>query len=310
MRKVEEKIAIGAVTLKNRLYLAPMAGYTDLALRRLAGEAGAAMTVTEMVSARGLLRSGGKSAELLRCDGELGVKSAQLFGGDPSDFYEVIKNTDYLEPFDVIDLNMGCPVPKIVKNGEGSALMLDPKRAEAIVSACAKATDKPITVKTRVGFREGERTASEFCKRMEGAGASAVTVHGRERERGYAGESDYAAIADVKNSVSIPVFGSGDATAGNADELIKYCDGLAIGRGAVGNPWVFAEILGEKPPESAKRTLLRHLDLLVELYGERYALVNARKYYGRYISGKRDLRLALTAAATTEEARRLILAEA
>lgn len=306
MSKLTEKINIGAVTHDCRVFLAPMAGYTDLALRTLAAQAGAAMTVTEMVSARGLLHSGGKSAELLRVSPVEKVKCAQLFGSDPADFYEVIKNTDYLSTFDVIDINMGCPVPKIVRNGEGSALMLDPEKAEKIVAACVKATNKPVTVKTRTGFNDGEFTAVEFCKRLEGAGAAAITLHGRTRALGYAGESDYGQIETVKKALSVPLFGSGDVCEGNAEKLIAFCDGLAIGRGAVGDPWIFSRILGKEDPLTPKETLLRHIDLLREFYGERYALVNARKYYGKYISGRKELKVKLMQAATVEEARSLV----
>lgn len=306
MSKLAERINIGAVTLDSRVFLAPMAGYTDLALRTLAAEAGAAMTVTEMVSARGLLHSGGKSAELLRVSSAEKVKCAQLFGSDPADFYEVIKNTDYLSAFDVIDINMGCPVPKIVRNGEGSALMLDPEKAEKIVAACVKATDKPITVKTRTGFNEGDFTAAEFCRRMQGAGAAAITLHGRTRALGYAGESDYRQIETVKNVLSVPLFGSGDVTADNAETLAAFCDGLAIGRGAVGDPWIFSRILGKRENPAPKETLIRHIGLLEKYYGERYALVNARKYYGKYISGHRDLKVKLMQAADLSSVRALI----
>lgn len=306
MSKLTEKINTGAVTLDCRVFLAPMAGYTDLALRTLAAQAGAAMTVTEMVSARGLLHSGGKSAELLRVSPLEKVKCAQLFGSDPADFYEVIKNTDYLSAFDVIDINMGCPVPKIVRNGEGSALMLDPEKAEKIVAACVKATNKPVTVKTRTGFNDGEFTAVEFCRRLEGAGAAAITLHGRTRALGYAGESDYGQIETVKNALSVPLFGSGDVSGDNAEKLIAFCDGLAIGRGAVGDPWIFSRILGKKEPLTPKETLLRHIDLLREFYGERYAIVNTRKYYGKYISGRKELKVKLMQAATVEEARSLV----
>lgn len=307
MSKLTEKINIGAVTLDSRVFLAPMAGYTDLALRTLAAEAGAAMTVTEMVSARGLLYSGGKSAELLRVSPIEKVKCAQLFGSDPADFYEVIANTDYLSAFDVIDINMGCPVPKIVRNGEGSALMLDPARAEKIVQACVRATDKPITVKTRTGYGIGDFTAVEFCRRMQGAGAAAITLHGRTRALGYAGESDYAQIGTAKNALSVPLFGSGDVTEENAARLIGFCDGLAIGRGAVGDPWIFSRILGLDIEKVTKKdALLRHIDLLERYYGERYALVNARKYYGKYISGRKDLKVKLMQADSIAEVRSLI----
>ena len=202
---------------------------------------------------------------------------------------------------------MGCPVPKIVRNGEGSALMLDPARAEKIVQACVMATDKPITVKTRTGYGIGDFTAVEFCRRMQGAGAAAITLHGRTRALGYAGESDYAQIGTVKNALSVPLFGSGDVTEENAARLIDFCDGLAIGRGAVGDPWIFSRILGREEKGGTKKdALLRHIDLLERYYGERYALVNARKYYGKYISGRKDLKVKLMQADTVAEVRSLV----
>ena len=299
-------LKIKNIELENNVLLAPMAGVTDKAFRLITKPFGPALMYTEMVSGKGLFYNNKRTGDLLTTEDCERPIAVQLFGHEPEVLAEIAYKA--LESnAEIIDINMGCPVPKIVRNGEGSALMLDPARAEKIVQACVMATDKPITVKTRTGYGIGDFTAVEFCRRMQGAGAAAITLHGRTRALGYAGESDYAQIGTVKNALSVPLFGSGDVTEENAARLIDFCDGLAIGRGAVGDPWIFSRILGREEKGGTKKdALLRHIDLLERYYGERYALVNARKYYGKYISGRKDLKVKLMQADTVAEVRSLV----
>lgn len=304
MSAANSPFKIGGVEIKNRLVLAPMAGYTDYAMRELCAEAGAGLTVTEMVSAKGLVYSPHKCRELLLTAPHETVKCAQLFGHEP-EFFEKALGMDELAPFDIIDINMGCPVPKIVRNGEGSALMNDPALAEKIVAACVKtAGGRPVTVKTRLGFGEGEFTAVEFCRRLEGAGAAAITLHGRTRAQGYAGLADRDKIAEVKNALSIPLIGNGDVNADTVDDMLSLVDAAAIGRAAVGNPYIFAEILGSKPRESVRDLVLRHIALSYGAYGDRYTFVNIRKHLASYLGGVRggkEIRIKLFSAGSTDE---------
>ena len=304
MSSANSPFKIGGVEIKNRLVLAPMAGYTDYAMRELCAEAGAGLTVTEMVSAKGLTYSPHKCRELLLTAPHETVKCVQLFGHEP-EFFEKALGMDELAPFDIIDINMGCPVPKIVRNGEGSALMNDPALAEKIVVACVKAAGgRPVTVKTRLGFGEGEFTAAEFCRRLEGAGAAAITLHGRTRAQGYAGIADRDKIAEVKNALSIPLIGNGDVNADTVDDMLGLVDAAAIGRAAVGNPYIFAEILGHKPRESVRDLVLRHITLSYGAYGDRYTFVNIRKHLASYLGGVRggkEIRIKLFSAGSTDE---------
>ena len=303
-------LKIGKIQLSAPYILAPMAGYSDLAMRTMAVECGAGLTVTEMVSAKGLLYSGEKSAELLKTSEVEKVKCAQIFGSDPIDFYRVLTERDYLNGFDIIDINMGCPVPKIVKNGEGSALLNNPILAEEIVKACVKgANGRPVTVKTRIGFYEGEDKAQEFCKRMQGAGASAITLHGRTRAQGYSGEADWEVIAKVKQNLSIPLIGSGDCNEQNAKERLALCDGVMIGRSAVGNTEIFATLTNKEMRLTKREQLVKHLDYMILYYGERYAIVNIRKFVSGYFSGERgvkEIKQAVFAAKTTDEIKSII----
>ena len=303
-------LRIGKIELSSPYILAPMAGYSDCAMRKMASMYGAGLTVTEMVSAKGLLYSGEKSAELLKTTPEEKIKCAQIFGSDPNDFYRVLTETNYLDGFDIIDINMGCPVPKIVKNGEGSALLKDIERAEDIVKACVSgANGRPVTVKTRIGFFEGEDIADEFCKKMENAGASAITLHARTRAQGYGGEADWRVIERVKKNLSITLIGSGDCNETNANERLALCDGVMLGRGAVGNTSIFARLIGKEVKESKREQLLKHLEYMLDFYGERYALVNIRKFVGGYFSGERgvrEIKQAIFSAKTTDEIKRII----
>lgn len=304
MSAANSPFTIGGVQIKNRLVLAPMAGYTDYAMRELCAESGAGLTVTEMVSAKGLVYSPNKCEGLLLIAPHESVKCVQLFGHEP-EFFEKALGTDELAAFDIIDVNMGCPVPKIVRNGEGSALMNEPALAEKIVKACVKAAGgRPVTVKTRLGFGEGDFTAIEFCKRMEGAGAAAITLHGRTRAQGYAGLADRDKIEKVKNALSVPLIGNGDVNARNVCDMLSRTDAAAIGRAAVGNPFIFAEILGGKPSESIRDLVLRHIALSYDAYGERYTFINIRKHLAAYLGGVRggkEIRIKLFSAESTDE---------
>ena len=309
MRAVNSPFKIGRVEIKNRLVLAPMAGYTDYAMRELCAEAGAGLTVTEMVSAKGLVYSPGKCRELLLTAPHETVKCVQLFGHEP-EFFEKAIGMDELALFDIIDINMGCPVPKIVRNGEGSALMKNPALAEKIVSACVKAAGgRPVTVKTRLGFDEGEFTAVEFVRRLEGAGAAAITLHGRTRAQGYAGIADRDKTEKVKNALTIPLIGNGDVNAATVNDMLNRTDAAAIGRAAVGNPFIFAEILGNKPRESVRDLVLRHIALSCDAYGDRYTFVNIRKHLAAYLGGVRggkEIRIKLFSAGSTDELIKLV----
>ena len=238
--------------------LGPMAGVTDLPYRLLCSETGADLSYTEMVSAQGLVFNNRNTHFLLETDPKEGPVVLQLFGKEPAMMRRAVEKTAGL-PFAMIDINMGCPVPKIVKNGEGSALMKEPLKASEIVREMKKATDKPVTVKFRKGFSAGEDTAVEFAKYMEDAGADALTVHGRTRDQYYDGSADWDCIRRVKEAVSVPVFGSGDIfSADDAVRMVRVTgiDGVMVARGARGNPWIFRELkrYGEDPGAWAERT--------------------------------------------------------
>lgn len=299
MNAVKEKstLKIGDVTLKNRFVLAPMAGFTDAAMRLLCARGGAGLTVTEMVSAKGLVYGGANTARLLMRSDEEKPTCLQLFGHEPEFFREALSRPE-TDGFDMIDINMGCPVPKIVRSGDGSALLLDRDLAAKIVSSCALAAKgRPVTVKIRSGFYEGENIAVDFARAMVDAGASAVVLHARTRAMGYSGESDWDTIERLASSLPVPVIGSGDACEGNAAALLARADGVMIGRAAIGDPWIFSRLNGKTDPMSKKETMISHFTLMEEFYGERYAAVNIRKHVGYYlrgVKGARELKLLLT----------------
>lgn len=268
-------IGIGGVTV-GRVWLAPMAGYTDIAFRTLALECGAGLTITEMTSTRGFVHGGEGTRLIARLSPEEKPSCIQLFGSDPRDFAFAAKRLNC----DLIDINMGCPMPKIVKNGDGAALIKNPKLAGEIVRALKDVTDKPVTVKTRIGYKMGEMTAGELIREVAEAGASAVTVHGRYAEQRYEGSNDFDAIESFKSVASIPIIASGDINRDNLDETLNRFDACMIGRAALSDPCVFSG--GYVEPVAIAR---RHIELLTEYFDERYTINQARKFFVHYFKG-------------------------
>lgn len=293
------ELSIGKVKLSNPLILAPMAGVTDLPFRRICHEMGAGLVCMEMVSAKAICYHNKNTKELLEIASDEHPVSLQLFG---SDVDAMVEATQIIEdvPFDILDVNMGCPVPKVFNNGDGSALMGNPVLVGKIVSSLVKATDRPVTVKIRAGIDSGHINAPEIAHVIEESGGSAVAVHGRTREQYYSGLADWDIIRQVKEKVSIPVIGNGDLH--SASDIKKMydvtgCDGFMIGRAARGNPWIFKQIFSElntgvpaAPPSSSEvmEMLLKHARLEIELKGEDRAIREMRKHAGWYTAGRRN----------------------
>ena len=287
---------IGNVEIKNNVILAPMAGVTDLPFRLLCKEQGCGMLYSEMISAKAILYNNKNTEELLKVTSDENPIAVQLFGADPKIMAEIAKIIEE-RSFDTIDVNMGCPVPKVVNNGEGSALMKNPKLVGEIISAMTKAVKKPITVKIRKGFNDQLINAPEIAHIIQESGGAAVAVHGRTREEYYSGTADWDIIRQVKARVSIPVIGNGDIfCVEDAVKMIQAtgCDGIMVGRGARGNPWIFnrinhymetGEILNKPSLEESKEMILRHARLLIEYKGEFTGIREMRKHFGWYTSG-------------------------
>ena len=276
---------IGDFETKNDIFLSPMAGYTDVAFRHQCKKFGAGLTTTEMVSAKGLIYDSEKTKWLLYTSPLEDIKVVQLFGHEPEVMYRAIQNS-VLDQFDIIDINMGCPAPKIVKNGEGSFLMTEPELAYEIVRACISASKRPVTVKMRLGYQKNN--AVDFAKMIEMAGASAITVHGRLKTQGYSGKADYQEIAKVKKAVNIPVVANGDVVDKNSFEEIKRvteADAVSIGRASVGDPHIFARLQNLDLPFDRFEVIKEQFDMLLEHYDEHFVVTNMRKQILSYLKG-------------------------
>ena len=292
----KQPLKIGELQLDTPFVLAPLAGITDKAMRSLCAEQGASLVFTEMVSGKGLWYGDRKSRKLLEIGENEGLVAYQLFGSDPEIMAHAVKDLkDEKNP--IVDLNVGCPVPKVVKNGEGSALLKKLDLLYDVVEAMVKNAGKPVTAKIRMGFERGTNTAVETAKVLEAAGVAAVAVHGRTREQFYEGKANWDVIGEVKAAVSVPVIGNGDVMCGqDAIDMMEKtgCDGVMMARGALGNPWIFRDATalwkGEELPEAPSDeerlgTLIRHLDMIIEDKGERIAVREIRKHVGWYIKG-------------------------
>ncbi len=310
----------GTVETPNNVFLAPMAGITDLPFRLICKEFGVGMMTTEMVSAKGLLYENGKTNDLLYIDPKEHPIGAQLFGSDPQILSEMAKQVEQSE-VDFIDINMGCPAPKITKNAEGSALLKNPELIGEIVYAVSNALTKPLTVKIRKGFDDTCINAVEVAKIIEQAGASAIALHGRTREQFYSGTADWDIIKEVKKNISIPLIGNGDIrTPEDAKRMLDYtgCDAVLIARAAQGNPWIFkrtvhyletGELLPEPTFEERVPVILKHAKLLEAYKGEYVGMREMRSHltsYVRGVHGAADLRRTLTTVETYADVERLL----
>lgn len=283
-----KELKIGDTYIKNNVLCAPLAGYTDFAFRKLCYFFGAGLCFTEMVSAKGLLYNSEATKQLLYKGGFEPQTAAQLFGGD-AEIMRAACESEHLAGFSTVDINMGCPVPKVYKNGEGSALLGDLPRAEKIISACKK-SGKTVSVKFRIGLDKNSIIAAEFARMCEGAGADMITVHGRTRDMYYAGEPDYAAIASAKNAVKIPVVANGGIFC--REDALKMlretgADGVMVARAAMYNPHVFAEILGAPAAWDRRAAIEGQIADMLPFYGEKFTVVQMRKMTAFYTRGMR-----------------------
>lgn len=298
---MKEKLKIGNIELNTNVVLAPMAGVTDLTYRTICKEMGAGLVYTEMVSAKGLYYKDAKTEQLMKINEKNKPVSLQIFGSDPDIMSFVVENyINQRTDIDIIDINMGCPAPKIVKNGDGSALMKTPELAGQIINKVKKAANKPVTVKIRAGWDSKNVNAVEFAKILEFNGADMIAVHGRTREQYYTGKADYNIIKDVKDNVHIPVVGNGDIySPQDAVKMLETtnCDAVMVGRGILGNPWLIMNIVnilnGNKdfyePSISVKIEMIkRHVSMLVKELDEKIAILEMRKFAAWYMKGMKN----------------------
>ena len=310
---------IGNIETKNNVFLAPMAGVTDLVFRVICKEMDCGMVYSEMVSAKGVQHNNKNTKELLKVDERERPVAMQMFGSDPEIMAEMARKLNEYEDIDILDINMGCPAPKIVKNGEGSALTLNPKLVGEIISAVSKASEKPVTVKFRKGFDDQHLNALEIGKIAEESGAKAVTIHGRTREQYYAGKADWDIIKALKEEIkTIPVIGNGDtSTPEDAKNMLEYtgCDAVMIGRGSQGNPFIFKRtveylengiLLPEPTWEDRLDIAEKHMDMLADYKGEVIGIREMRKHLGWYIKGlphSAEMRVKINATSGRENMR-------
>ena len=283
-----KSVDIGRLSTKNNIFLAPLAGFTDFSLRSICYDLGAGLCFTEMVSAKGLTYNNKNTKELLFTADNEYIKAVQLFGSEPDILRRACESRD-LEKFDIIDINMGCPVPKVFNNGEGSKLLDNIPLAQSIVKECVK-SGKIITVKMRLGTQRPSFAALDLAKAVEQAGASMVTVHGRYRDDYYRGEIDYDKIAQIKGALKIPVIANGNLFSVKDAEICldkTGADGVMLARGALSKPWLFSEIQGI-PVENKKEVINRHIDLLLTKYSDQRVAVILRKQMALYVLGQRD----------------------
>ncbi len=284
-----KSLDIGRLTLKNNLLFAPLAGFSDFAMRSVCYSYGAALCFTEMVSAKGLIYNSEATKDLLYSPAEEKIKAAQIFGNDPVIMRRAIEKEE-LNSYDIIDINFGCPMPKIFNNGEGSALLNSPSLAENIVKECKK-SGKIITAKMRIGITDKKFVSSDFAKALEQGGVDMITVHGRTKDKIYAGEPNYKEIYNAKKSVSVPVIANGGIfTESDADKMIEEtgADGIMLARGALEKPYLFSDILHTDCDKSKKNLIKRHIALLLTHYGDKTTAINFRKQLCLYIKGERD----------------------
>lgn len=278
---------IGNIELKNNLILAPMAGITDVGFRSLCVECGADYAVTEMVSAKAMAYNNKKTFDLLNTADNEKIKVVQIFGSEPEIMAMACKS-EALQKFDIIDINMGCPAPKVFNNFEGSALLKNLPLAEEIITQCVKATDKPITVKFRIGVDDEHINGVEFAKMCERAGAKAITVHGRTTKQLYSGKVDLDVIKQIKNAVSIPVIANGDVVDKlSYEHMLKYtgCDAVMVGRASFGNPAIFSELLGIECDKTKLYFIKNHIEILRKFYPDNFIVKTMRKHILYYLKG-------------------------
>ena len=286
-----KQLQIGNICIKNNVFLAPMAGYTDYAYRKLQLEQGIGLAFTELVSAKGLMYESQGSKELLYCGDDIVGTAVQIFGSEPY-YMRSACESEYLSPFKIVDINMGCPVPKVYKNGEGSALLNDLNKAKDIISECVK-SGKIITVKTRIGIKQGDNFAKDFALMAEDAGAKLITLHARVREDYYSGEPNYDAVYQAKKSVNIPIIANGGIfSVSDADKMLDRtgADGIMLARGAIIDPFLASKLTDTPIKITLKEYILSHLKLMKSHYDDRRATNEFRKFLAYYFKGMDGVR--------------------